>query len=132
MVHPPRVYADLLKHKMQRHGVNAWLLNTGWVGGKYGVGKRISIRYTRRMLNAVLDGELEGVPYVKDPVFGFMTPRKCPDIPDNVLDPASAWQSKDQYNNAYRQLAARFIDNFRRFADDMAPEVCAAGPTIHR
>ena len=129
MVHPPRVYADLLKAKMQHHGVNAWLLNTGWVGGKYGVGKRISIRYTRRMLNAVLDGELDGVPYVRDPVFGFMTPRKCPDVPDNVLDPASAWQSKAQYDNAYKQLAARFIDNFRRFADDMPREVCAAGPT---
>jgi len=128
MVHKPSVYADLLKAKLLRHKANVWLLNTGWVGGKYGVGKRISIRYTRRMLNAALDGELDNVPYERDPVFGFMTPRKCPDIPDAVLDPASAWTNRDQYNHAYRQLAARFIDNFRKFADDMPAEVCAAGP----
>ncbi|MBI4702569.1 MAG: phosphoenolpyruvate carboxykinase (ATP) [Deltaproteobacteria bacterium] len=128
MVHRPSVYADLLKAKMLRHGARAWLLNTGWVGGKYGVGKRISIRHTRRMLNAALDGELEAVPYARDPVFGFMTPRHCPDVPDAVLDPGSAWPSRERYESAYRQLAARFIDNFRKYADVVSREVREAGP----
>ena len=128
MVHPPGTYADLLKAKMLRYGANAWLLNTGWVGGKFGVGKRISIRYTRRLLNAALDGELDEVPYTQDPVFGFQTPKSCPDVPDSVLDPASSWGSRDEYERAYRELAARFIDNFRKFADDVSPEVRAAGP----
>lgn len=128
MVHPPAFYAELLRRKMLKYGVNAWLLNTGWVGGKFGVGKRISIKYTRSLLNAALDGELDSVPYHTDPVFGFAVPKTCPDIPDSVLDPASSWGSREEYDSAYRQLAARFIENFKKFADESAPEVCQAGP----
>ncbi len=128
MVHHPKVYAELLRLKMQRYGVKAWLLNTGWVGGKFGVGKRISIRYTRRLLNAALDGELQGVEFIKDSVFGFEVPTSCPDIPDSVLDPASSWSSREDYDKAYRQLAARFVENYKKFAADMPAEVNAAGP----
>ena len=117
MVHHPAFYADLLKRKIERYGVNCWLLNTGWVGGPYGVGKRISIRYTRAMLNAALDGELLAVPYTTDPIFGFQVPQQCPGVPDSVLDPASSWPDLEAYMKRYRSLAARFVDNFKRFEE---------------
>ncbi len=128
MVHPPSYYAEMLREKINHHGVNCWLLNTGWVGGKYGVGKRISIRYTRTLLNAALDGKLLDVEYKVDPVFGFEVPASCPDVPGHVLDPASSWSSREEYDRQYRQLAARFIENFKKYADDAPPEVVKAGP----
>ena len=130
MVHHPKDYADLLKRKITRYGVNCWLLNTGWVGGPYGIGKRISIHYTRAMLNAALMGELLNVEYVVDPVFGFEVPLSCPDVPADLLKPALSWPSKDAYSHRYRELASRFIDNFKKFEDDMPPEVRRAGPKI--
>jgi phosphoenolpyruvate carboxykinase (ATP) len=130
MVHHPGFYADLLRRKITRHEVNCWLLNTGWVGGAYGIGKRISIHYTRAMLNAALDGLLTDVEYQVDPVFGYQVPKQCPNVPESVLNPASAWPSQDAYMLRYRELAARFIDNFRKFADDCTPEVRASGPHL--
>jgi len=94
MVHHPAYYASLLERKIERYGVNCWLLNTGWIGGPYGVGKRISIRYTRALLNAALDGQLLDVEYYTDPVFGFQVPQSCPGVPENVLNPASSWQTR--------------------------------------
>jgi phosphoenolpyruvate carboxykinase (ATP) len=128
MVHPPYKYAELLKLKMLRHGVDCWLVNTGWVGGKYGVGKRISIRHTRNLLNAALDGKLKDVEYYTDPVFGFSVPKTCPEVPEDVLYPSRAWPDKAAYDQAYRDLAARFIENFKKFEAGCPPEVCAAGP----
>lgn len=130
MVHHPSYYADLLKRKIMRHGVNCWLLNTGWVGGPYGIGKRISISYTRAMLNAALKGDLLDVDHTLDPVFGFEVPKICPDVPEGVLDPASSWPSKKEYMKKYRELAARFIDNFKKYAAEVPPEVHSAGPKI--
>jgi phosphoenolpyruvate carboxykinase (ATP) len=130
MVHHPAYYANLLKHKIERYQVNCWLINTGWVGGPYGVGKRISIRYTRAMLNAALNGDLLNVDYYSDPVFGFSVPRSCPDVPDSVLDPALAWSSREAYMKRYRALASRFIDNFKRFEEGTSPDVLAAGPKL--
>lgn len=130
MVHHPMFYADLLRRKVDRYGVDCWLLNTGWVGGPYGVGKRISIQYTRRLLNAALNGELKDVEYYEDPVFGFQVPKSCPGVPADVLYPAESWPSKGEYDNKYRQLAARFVDNFKKFADACPPEVRNAGPSL--
>ncbi len=130
MVHHPAFYADLLKRKVLRYGVRCWLLNTGWVGGPYGVGKRISIHYTRTMLNAALSGELEAVSYAEDPVFGFQVPQSCPGVPDALLNPALAWSSHEAYMKRYRSLAARFISNFKKFEDAASPEVKAAGPKL--
>jgi phosphoenolpyruvate carboxykinase (ATP) len=130
MVHPPAFYADLLKRKILRYDVDCWLVNTGWVGGPYGVGKRISIRYTRDLLNSALNGELKDVEYYTDPVFGFQVPKHCPEIPDNVLYPATSWSSEDAYKKRYRSLAARFIDNFQKFSDSCSPEVINSGPKI--
>lgn len=130
MVHHPAFYADLLRRKIERYDVKCWLVNTGWVGGPYGVGKRISIRHTRNLLNAALEGALDSVEYYTDPVFGFQVPKTCPDVPEDVLYPMRAWQSEDEYWKRYKQLASRFIDNFKKFEADCPPEVRAAGPKI--
>ncbi len=128
MVHHPSVYAELLKQKMAKHGVTCWLVNTGWTGGSFGVGKRISIRHTRNLLNAALDGQLQKVEYRKDKLFGFDVPTACPDVPQDVLDPSSTWGNKDEYWKKYDALAARFIENFKLFSSGCAEEVIKAGP----
>jgi phosphoenolpyruvate carboxykinase (ATP) len=130
MVHQPDFYARLLKEKVLRYGADCWLVNTGWVGGQYGVGKRISIRHTRAMLNAALTGQLKDVEFKVDPVFGFQVPKTCPGVPDQVLDPASSWPNREVYFQRYRQLAARFIDNFKKFDTAEAREVEKAGPKV--
>jgi phosphoenolpyruvate carboxykinase (ATP) len=130
MVHHPYFYADLLKRKILKYGVNCWLVNTGWVGGPYGVGKRISIKYTRGLLNAALSGKLLKVKYTKDPIFGFEVPKTCEDIPPAVLNPAESWPSKENYMQKYRQLASRFIENFKKFEAGCSPEVIKAGPKL--
>jgi len=130
MVHHPYFYADLLKRKILKHGVNCWLVNTGWIGGAYGVGKRISIAYTRRLLDAALTGELLNASYGTDPVFGFSVPKSCEGVPANILDPSASWPSKEVYMQKYKQLAARFIENFKKFETECPPEVIKAGPKI--
>ncbi|MFI5251709.1 MAG: phosphoenolpyruvate carboxykinase (ATP) [Bacteroidota bacterium] len=130
MVHHPYFYADLLKRKILKYGVHCWLVNTGWVGGAYGIGKRISIRYTRALLNNVLDGKLLNVKYFKDPIFGFEVPLTCDEVPSSVLNPADSWPSKDAYMHKYKSLAARFIENFKKFEDGCAKEVIEAGPKL--
>jgi phosphoenolpyruvate carboxykinase (ATP) len=130
MVHHPSYYADLLKRKILRHGVECWLVNTGWVGGPYGVGKRISIGHTRALLNAALDGELKDVEYGVDPIFGFQVPKHCEGVPDSVLDPGSSWPDRDVYMQRYRELGTRFVENFKRFEAESPPEVVRAGPQL--
>ena len=128
MVHHPFTYANLLSRRMGKHDANCWLVNTGWTGGRFGVGKRISIRHTRALLSAALNGKLDNVKYRKDDLFGFEVPTKCPDVPAEVLDPAASWGDKDEYWKKYDALAARYIENFKLFADGCPPEVVAAGP----
>jgi phosphoenolpyruvate carboxykinase (ATP) len=130
MVQHPGVYADLLDQKIQRYDVNCWLLNTGWVGGPYGVGERISIGYTRALLNAALSGELLNGEYTTDPVFGFNVPKECSGVPSEILDPASSWPSAESYMQRYRDLALRFIDNFHKFEDACSAGVRNSGPKI--
>jgi len=130
MVHPPHRYADLLRRKIERHGATCWLVNTGWVGGPFGVGKRISIQYTRALLNAALTGKLDNVEYYRDPVFGFSVPSACEGVPASVLNPGDAWPNKDVYLDKYRQLAARFVQNFKKFQAGCAADIRGAGPVI--
>jgi phosphoenolpyruvate carboxykinase (ATP) len=130
MVHPPIIYAEMLKNKMLRYNSNCWLINTGWVGGPYGVGKRISIKHTRGLLSAVLTGELNEVEFYTDPIFGFEVPKSCPGVPESVLYPAESWPSEDEYWNKYRQLATRYIDNFIKFSHDCPHDVLRAGPSL--
>ncbi len=87
----PSVYANLLGEKIAKHGANCWLVNTGWTGGVYGVGRRMPIDYTRALLNAALDGSLDGVPTRTDPNFGVQVPMACPGVPEDVLNPRGTW-----------------------------------------
>lgn len=130
MVHKPAFYADLLKRKIMKYGVHCWLINTGWIGGAFGVGKRISIAYTRTLLNAALDGSLAKAKFVRDPVFGFEIPTTCQGVPPSVLNPAESWPTKEAHREKYRQLAARFVENFKKYAPDSPPEVLQAGPKL--
>jgi phosphoenolpyruvate carboxykinase (ATP) len=130
MVHHPSRYAELLRNKIERYGVKCWLVNTGWVGGAYGIGKRISIKYTRALLNAALTGKLDHVQYKTDPIFGFEVPMKCPDVPAEILNPASSWADKTEYDKKYKQLAQRFVENFKKFESETSQEVIEAGPRI--
>ncbi|MCK9211431.1 MAG: phosphoenolpyruvate carboxykinase (ATP) [Ignavibacteriaceae bacterium] len=128
MVRHPFKYAEMLKERIMKNQSNVWLVNTGWVGGKFGVGKRISIRHTRNLLNAALDGKLDSVKYRKDKLFGFEVPLTCPEVPQDVLDPMNAWGNKEEYWNKYDALVARFIDNFKLFKKGVTDEVYNAGP----
>jgi phosphoenolpyruvate carboxykinase (ATP) len=128
MVHKPHVYAELLKSKILKHGAACWLVNTGWTGGPFGIGKRISIQYTRQLLNDALDGSLHDVKFRQDSVFGFEVPMHCEGIPDSLLDPAKAWPTPEEYYRKYDSLAARFIENFKLFAHECPPGLEAHGP----
>ncbi|MBL8050320.1 MAG: phosphoenolpyruvate carboxykinase (ATP) [Anaerolineales bacterium] len=130
MVHHPSKYAELLKKKLVEHNVTCWLVNTGWVGGAYGVGKRISIKHTRALLTAALNGELNKVKFKVDPVFGYEVPTSCPDVPAEVLDPSSSWADKAAYEKGYKELAKRFVDNFAKFAEGTPKEIIDAGPKV--
>ena len=96
-LHPTK-YAEMLGKKMQENNVNVWLINTGWSGGVYGVGKRISLEYTRAMITAILNGEMEGVEYNTHEVFGLKIPTTCPNVPSDILSPRNTWQDKSAYD----------------------------------
>jgi phosphoenolpyruvate carboxykinase (ATP) len=128
MVHHPYTYAEMLKARLARYGATCWLVNTGWTGGPFGVGKRISIRHTRTLLNAALSGKLQGVEFRQDPVFGFHVPTECEGVPSQILDPAATWPNREAYDQKYAALAARFIQNFKLMADGCPPEVVQGGP----
>ena len=124
----PNVYAKLLGEKMTRHKVNAYLINTGWSGGPYGVGSRIRLPYTRAMVTAALTGALEKVALRKDPVFGLLVPESVEGVPPEILNPRNTWADKDAYDEQAKKLAGMFNENFRQFEDAASPEVRAAAP----
>ena len=123
----PSVYADMLGKKIDEHDTKVYLVNTGWSGGPYGVGKRMAIRHTRAMVSAALNGELEKVEFVPHPVFKVLVPTSCPGVPAEVLDPRQTWADKDAYDAAAKDLAARFAKNFAKY-DHMPREIVEAGP----
>jgi phosphoenolpyruvate carboxykinase (ATP) len=128
MALPPSVYAGLLREKMSRHGVEAWLVNTGWTGGPYGRGHRMQIGHTRALVRAAIAGRLAGAPMERDPVFGFEVPTACPDVPRAVLRPRYTWEDPGAYDAQARRLAGMFEENFEPFAGTVSAEVRAAGP----
>ena len=132
MVHHPYAYAEMLKARLMKHGVTCWLVNTGWTGGPFGTGKRISIRHTRALLNAALSGKLADVEYRQDPVFGFDVPTACEGVPAQVLDPAATWPNRSEYANKRRSLVARFVENFKLMADGCPAAVEHAGPKLEK
>ncbi len=124
----PGVYADLLGAKLRRHGARAWLINTGWTGGGYGVGSRIRLRHTRAMVTAALSGVLNDAETRVDPVFGLEVPRAVEGVPSEILDPRSTWADPDAYDEQAARLAGMFRDNFEQFADGVSDEVKASAP----
>jgi len=128
-MHPQR-YANLLGQKLDTHKADTWLINTGWVGGPYGVGERIKIVYTRAMVNAVLDGKLANVPMEKEPFFGLLVPKHCPGVPDEVLNPRGTWPNPADYDIQAKKLAQMFAENFKQYAGQASAETLAAGPII--
>ncbi|HOP06626.1 MAG TPA: phosphoenolpyruvate carboxykinase [candidate division Zixibacteria bacterium] len=128
VLHPFR-YAELLAEKIKKHQATCWLVNTGWSGGPYGVGKRMKIEYTRALLNAALHGNLNDVPFETDPVFGVEVPTECPGVPSNILKPRQTWTDPEAYDRQAAKLVGLFQDNFEQFASDVSPEVAAAGPS---
>jgi phosphoenolpyruvate carboxykinase (ATP) len=124
----PGVYAKMLGEKIRRHGSKVWLINTGWTGGPFGVGHRIKLGDTRRMVNAALDGSLDGAEMRTDPVFGLAVPTAVEGVPSEVLRPRDTWADAAAYDQRAEELAQMFADNFEGFAEDVSDEVKQAGP----
>ena len=124
----PSVYAGMLGEKMTKHGAKVWLLNTGWTGGPYGVGQRIKLGYTRRMVTAALSGELDNVETWNDPNFGLAVPVHIEGVPDQVLRPRETWKNPADYDAKATQLADMFADNFEKYEDQVSEDVRSAGP----
>ncbi|MFN3613146.1 MAG: phosphoenolpyruvate carboxykinase [Rubrimonas sp.] len=122
----PEVYGDLLRERIARHGATCWLVNTGWTGGAYGVGRRMPIKATRALLSAALDGSLNGVEFRKDPNFGFEVPVAVPGVDPAVLDPRAAWADPAAYDAQAKKLVGMFARNFAQYEAHVAPEVKAA------
>ncbi|MGO9518037.1 MAG: phosphoenolpyruvate carboxykinase (ATP) [Candidatus Korobacteraceae bacterium] len=123
---PPKVYAEMLGRRLREHQAQCWLVNTGWQGGPYGIGKRMSLPYTRAMVNALVEGKLANVEFEVEPAFGFSIPKSCPGVPSELLNPRSSWKDKAAYDKMAADLSQRFAKNFEQF--EASPEVRNAGP----
>jgi phosphoenolpyruvate carboxykinase (ATP) len=132
MPRPPSVYGNLLKKRIAEGGAECWLVNTGWTGGKYGVGKRMPIKETRALLNAALDGSLNDVEFRKDPNFGFEVPVSVPGVDTSILDPRGTWSDPAQYDAMAAKLVDLFVENFAQFADQVDEGVRQAAPKAAR
>jgi phosphoenolpyruvate carboxykinase (ATP) len=126
----PSVYGNLLKERIAKGGVDCWLVNTGWTGGKYGTGKRMPIKATRALLNAALDGSLKNAEFRKDPNFGFEVPVAVPGVDTAILDPRSTWADKDEYDRTAAKLVDLFVANFAEFESHVEEGVRQAGPKV--
>ena len=126
----PGRYAKMLGDKIARHGARVWLVNTGWTGGPYGVGKRMKIGHTRAMISAALAGALDMVRFEKDSVFNLDIPTACPEVPSEVLNPRTTWPDGEAYDRQATKLARMFAENFKAFEGGVTAEVLAAGPTV--
>ncbi len=127
--HPTR-YVEMLAQKMRAHGTQAWLVNTGWIGGPYGQGRRISIPHTRAIIDAIHSGQAAQAPVEQEPVFGLYVPKQLPGVPEEILLPRRAWPDPEQYDRQAAQLAARFHENFQQYADLASEEIKSAGPLV--
>ena len=126
----PSVYGNLLKERINKGGVTCWLVNTGWTGGKYGVGSRMPIKVTRALLNAALDGSLNAVEFRTDPTFGFEVPVAVPGVDSQILDPRATWADKASYDETAAKLAQQFVENFVQFAGNVDASVLEAAPRV--
>jgi len=126
----PTYYANMLATKMKEANVNVWLINTGWTGGPYGVGSRMSLKYTRRMIKAAMNGELDGATYKEHEVFGLHMPTSCPEVPAHLLDPKSTWTDSKSYDAMANELAMKFTNNFKQFENEATKEILEAAPRV--
>ena len=121
------IYAEMLGERIEKHNARVYLINTGWSGGKYGVGKRISIKHTRAMVTAALSGELENGEFELDPVFNVLVPKAVNGVPNEVLSPREMWADKSEYDKTAKELATRFVENFKKY-NNMPKHIIDAGP----
>jgi phosphoenolpyruvate carboxykinase (ATP) len=128
-LHPTK-YAEMLGKKMKETDVRVWLINTGWSGGEYGVGSRIKLKYTRAMITAALNGQLDQVAYEKHEIFGLEMPTSCPDVPEEMLNPRNTWADKQAYDHKALNLAEQFVNNFKEFEGHASEEILAAAPKV--
>lgn len=128
-LHPTK-YAELLGAKLKKHNVNVWLVNTGWSGGAYGVGSRMKLSFTRAMITAALNGELDKVEFETMPVFGLSMPKMCPGVPTEILNPRNTWNDKNEYDAKMHTLAASFVKNFAQYAEYASEEILNAAPKL--
>ena len=113
---------------MAENDVNVWLINTGWSGGEYGVGERISLKFTRAMITSALEGKLDNVAYTNHKIFGLAMPNECENVPTDILNPKNTWADKAGYDEKANHLAGEFNKNFEQFADNASDEILAAAP----
>ena len=125
---PATTYSTMLSERLREHGTRCYLINTGWSGGPYGVGSRIDISATRRMVTAVIEGKLDEAETRQDPVFGLNVPKEVSGVPTEVLDPRGTWEDKDAYDEQAQKLADLFKQNFTKFESEVSEEVRKAGP----
>ncbi|RMG81743.1 MAG: phosphoenolpyruvate carboxykinase (ATP) [Bacteroidetes bacterium] len=133
----PTTYAELLGKKLKQGSrtgdgeIHVWLINTGWTGGSYGVGSRTELAFTRAMIKAALNGDLNKVEYHEHPVFGLAMPKSCPDVPNAILNPRDTWPNEEEYDRVANDLAARFIKNFEKYKDQASEEIMSAAPKVN-
>ena len=128
-LHPTK-YAELLGEKLKKHNVNVWLLNTGWVGGSYGVGSRMKLSFTRAMITAALNGQLDNVSFESMPIFDLAFPTSCEGVPAELLNPRNTWADKAAYDQTAANLASKFVKNFEKFAAETDAAILAAAPQL--
>lgn len=126
----PTQYAELLGQRMREHNVHVWLINTGWTGGSYGVGKRMKLSFTRAMITAAMQDQLNDVEYVNHPVFGFAVPQSVPNVPSEVLNPRDTWANKEEYDATANKLAKAFLTSFEAYQSYANDEIMAGAPKV--
>lgn len=126
----PGTYANMLGEKMEKHNVKVWLINTGWTGGPFGVGNRMKLAYTRAMITAALEGKLDNVETVADPVFGVFIPKEVPGVPSEILIPKNTWADKKAYDEKAKYLVDLFLNNFENYASGVSKEILTAAPKV--
>jgi len=125
---PPGEYANMFREKIKAHQPGCWLVNTGWTGGPFGVGRRMEIAYSRALLRAAMSGALDGVPYYQEPIFGLNVPGECPGVPKEILHPQETWKNPQEYEPKAKELAGRFRENFKKYEGTVDASVRSAGP----
>ena len=126
----PTLYAEMLAEKMQKHGAKAWLVNTGWSGGAYGEGERMSLKYTRAIIDAIHNGELDSAETQTLPIFNLKVPKTCSNVPSEILLPSNTWSDAGAYNQTLTKLANMFVENFKKYEDRASTQIKNAGPTL--